>query len=214
MRQIFSLPPGTPVLIKIEGIYQPIAEHHRLSPLEVKKLAFSLMNKPHMKTFESNWEVNMGVSVSGLGRFRVNVMRQRGEVAMAVRNVKINPPSIEEINVPLNLKGLVMQKRGLILVAGATGSGKSITFASTVDHRNSTTHGHILTIEDPIEFLHAYKNQWSINGKSARTQKVMARHSKMPCVKRLIPSINGKRWPAVEILEDSPFIKGLIKKGK
>ncbi len=277
--------PGSPVLIKIEGLCHPVSKQHHLTPRESKELAFSLMNESHMKAFEEDWEVNMGVSVSGIGRFRVNVMRQRGEVAMVIRNVKVDPPSLEDINVPLYLKDLVMEKRGLILVAGATGSGKSTTLASMIDHRNATTHGHILTIEDPIEFLHRYKksvvNQrevgtdtksysealknamreapdviligeirdtetmrnainYSETGhlclatihasnavetldrvinffpQSAHKQLLtdLSNNLKAIVCQRLIPGVDSKRWPAVEILKDSPFIQELIKKGE
>ncbi len=277
--------PGSPVLMKIEGVSCPVSENHHLTPSEAKELAYSLMNDNSLKAFEENWEVNMGVSVKGLGRFRVNVMRQRSEVAMVIRNVKTDPPTIEEIHVPIYLKQLVMEKRGLILVAGATGSGKSTTLAAMINHRNSTSHGHILTIEDPIEFLHQYKksvvNQREVGTdtksygealKNAmreapdviligeiRDEQTMrnainysetghlclatihasnavetldrainffpqvnhkqllvdlSHNLKAIICQRLILGINGKRWPAVEILKDSPFITELIQKGQ
>ncbi|NNL56383.1 MAG: PilT/PilU family type 4a pilus ATPase, partial [Pseudomonadales bacterium] len=102
-------------------------------------------------------ECNLAISVNALGRFRVNVFRQRGDVAMVIRFIKGEIPSIEELFLPQLLKNLIMEKRGLILVVGSTGSGKSTTLASMIDYRNQHATGHILTIEDPIEFLHKHK---------------------------------------------------------
>ena len=102
-------------------------------------------------------EGNLAISISGLGRFRVNVFRQRGDVAMVIRYIKGQIPSLEELNLPITLKQLIMEPRGLVLVVGSTGSGKSTTLASMVNYRNENATGHILTIEDPVEFLHTHK---------------------------------------------------------
>ena len=107
--------------------------------------------------FAEQLELNCGFSAAGIGRFRLYAYRQRGEVAMVVRYVRHDVPSIRALGLPRTLEELVLQKRGLVLVVGATGSGKSTTLAAMIDHRNSNTPGHILTIEDPIEFVHPHK---------------------------------------------------------
>ena len=147
---------GAHVNIKIEGITQPVGKD-LLPPGDVNHLAYSIMNDKQTKEFEKNLEMNLALSVSKLGRFRVNIYRQRGEVSMVVRYIKEHIPSIESLHLPIILKDLISEPRGLILVVGATGSGKSTTLASMIDHRNINMTGHILTIEDPIEFMHQHK---------------------------------------------------------
>ena len=115
------------------------------------------MNDDQGAAFEGNLELNIAISINELGRFRVNVYRQRGETAMVIRYIKNQIPSIESLGLPAILEKLIMEKQGLILVVGATGSGKSTTLASMINYRNENKHGHILTIEDPIEFVHEYK---------------------------------------------------------
>jgi twitching motility protein PilU len=142
--------------LKAEGRTMPIGDK-RMEPGKVRELAYSIMTDEQKSEFERTLECNLAISVGGLGRFRVNVFRQRGDVAMVLRYIKGTIPSIEELSLPEILKELIHEKRGLILVVGSTGSGKSTTLASMIDHRNETTQGHILTIEDPIEFLHTHK---------------------------------------------------------
>jgi twitching motility protein PilU len=142
--------------LKAEGRTLPIGEN-RLQHGQVRELAYSIMTDDQKSEFERTMECNLAISVGGLGRFRVNVFRQRGDVAMVLRYIKAEIPKIEELKLPQILKQLIMEPRGLILVVGSTGSGKSTTLASMIDHRNETTTGHILTIEDPIEFLHNHK---------------------------------------------------------
>lgn len=144
---------GAPVNAKVEGTLHAITES-RLEPGSVKLLGYSLINDEQQAEFEAEMELNFAVSVEKIGRFRVNLYRQRGEVSMVVRHIKTDIPSIEELSLPAVLHDLVMAPRGLILVVGATGSGKSTTLATMIDHRNQTQSGHILTIEDPIEFIH------------------------------------------------------------
>ena len=147
---------GTPVHIKIEGRLAALGT----SPLPsgmVKKIAYSLMDEGSVPKFERELEYNMALAVKDVGRFRVNVFKQRGEVALVIRAIKSDIPSIEELLLPQIYKKLIMEPRGLILVVGATGSGKSTTLASMIDYRNSNAAGHILTVEDPIEFLHRHK---------------------------------------------------------
>jgi len=147
---------GAPVYIKIEGKLHPLGTTG-LPPGMVRKIAWSLMDEAQVAEFERELELNMAVAISEVGRFRVNVFKQRGEVAMVIRAIRSQIPSIEELRLPQVLKDVIMTPRGLVLVVGSTGSGKSTSLASMIDHRNSTTSGHILTIEDPIEFLHRHK---------------------------------------------------------
>jgi len=147
---------GAPVYIKIEGKLYPLG-NTGLPPGMVKKIAYSLMDEGQVPQFERDLELNMAIALADAGRFRVNVFKQRGEVGMVIRAIKSRIPSIEELNLPQVLKDVIMTPRGLVLVVGSTGSGKSTSLASMIDHRNSTSTGHILTIEDPIEFLHKHK---------------------------------------------------------
>ncbi|MDP2200127.1 MAG: ATPase, T2SS/T4P/T4SS family, partial [Sulfurimicrobium sp.] len=147
---------GAPVYIKMEGELRAI-NAQVLDVGMVKKAIFGLMTEAQIETFEAHSELNFGLSVADAGRFRVNVFRQRGSVAMVARYITSKIPSLESSGMPPVLKDLVLEKRGLILVVGATGSGKSTTLASMIDHRNTNRTGHILTIEDPIEFVHKHK---------------------------------------------------------
>jgi twitching motility protein PilU len=128
-----------------------------LTPIDTHAIAYSVMNDRQQKEFESTLEMNLGIAPAGIGRFRVNVYRQRGEVAVAIRYISTEIPGIDSLRLPSVLRDLVMLPRGLILVVGATGSGKSTTLASMLDHRNRNHGGHILTIEDPVEYLHQHR---------------------------------------------------------
>lgn len=147
---------GAPVNIKVEGRLYPLG-NTGLPPGMVKKIAYSLMDEGQVPAFERDLELNLAIAVKDAGRFRINVFKQRGEVGMVIRAIKSEIPSMEQLKLPAILKDLVMEPRGLILMVGATGSGKSSTLAAMIDHRNSSTNGHILTVEDPIEFLHRHK---------------------------------------------------------
>ncbi len=142
--------------IKVEGTFMPLGKQV-LTGDDILELAHSVMDEDQKQEFEQTWECNLGVGLRGIGRFRVNVFRQRGEPAMVIRYIKDHIPSFEELSLPPILGKLIMKKRGLILVVGATGSGKSTTLAAMIDYRNSRIPGHILTIEDPIEFIHRHK---------------------------------------------------------
>ncbi|MEO6172385.1 MAG: PilT/PilU family type 4a pilus ATPase [Arenimonas sp.] len=148
--------PGAPPNIKIEGLVRHIGAK-TLTAAQVSAMATSIMNERQQAEFDENWEMNLSLAMNKVGRFRINVYRQRGEVAMAVRYVTDHIPSIEELNLPPILKDLIMLPRGLILCVGSTGSGKSTTLASMIDYRNQERTGHILTIEEPIEYLHSHK---------------------------------------------------------
>jgi twitching motility protein PilU len=148
---------GAPVMLKIEGKTAPVTQKP-LPKGAVKELAYSVMNDRQRGEFEKDLELDMAVGVNHIGRFRVNVFWQRSEVAMVIRHLKTDIPSIEALGLPDVLEQLIMEPRGLILVVGATGSGKSTTLAAMIDHRNSHRSGHILTIEDPIEYTHNHKH--------------------------------------------------------
>jgi twitching motility protein PilU len=144
---------NAPALIKISGNSVPVNDKP-MNAEQVQRLAYSLMSEQQIATFEREWEMNFGCPVEGLGNFRVNVFRQRGSVAMVVRHIAPRIPTPEELSLPPVLKQLFLNKRGLIFVVGATGSGKTSTIASLINHRNLTQSGHILTVEDPIEFIY------------------------------------------------------------
>jgi twitching motility protein PilU len=128
-----------------------------LPPGAAEKAARSVLKEEKIHHLEKHGEVDFSVSLRGIGRFRGNAFRQRGEVAMVLRQVPGNVPTIDELGVPQVLKQLVMERHGLVLLVGATASGKSTTLAAMIDHRNSNVGGHILTLEDPIEFMHRHK---------------------------------------------------------
>jgi len=276
---------GAPVNIKIEGTTQAVNAGHKLDPGSVKALAYSLMNEGQISTFEASKEMNLAISVSDIGRFRINVYIQRGEASMVVRYIKSTIPSIEHLGLPLLLKQLVMETRGLVLLVGSTGSGKSTTLAAMIDHRNQSATGHILCIEDPIEYMHQHKRsvvdqrEVGIDTESygvaltnamreapdvimigeirdrqtmqqaiayaetghlclstlhannanqaidriinffpedARDQLLLDLSLNLKAVvsQRLIPSVKGKRLPAVEVMLNSPYISDLIHKGR
>lgn len=143
---------GAPVNIKIEGITMPV-NAQILDADVVKRIAYELMSPKQIAEFESEMEMNMSFRADGIGNFRVNIFRQRGDIAIVARFIKAHIGSSEELHLPEILKDLIMEKRGLVLVVGATGSGKSTTLASMIEHRSNTTGGHILTIEEPIEYI-------------------------------------------------------------
>ncbi|MCD4487104.1 PilT/PilU family type 4a pilus ATPase [Chromobacterium vaccinii] len=142
----------SPPMLKLGGELAPVNEKP-LTPDMVKQLAYSLMSDEEAAVFEREREMNLGHPVPGLGSFRVNVFWQRGSVGMVVRYILPSIPTMEELELPPLLEELIQLKRGLILVVGSTGSGKSSTVAAMLQARNRSTKGHILTIEDPIEFL-------------------------------------------------------------
>jgi twitching motility protein PilU len=147
---------GAPIQIKINGTVIPI-NSQILEPEQVKKISYELMTEAQIKEFESRYEMNFATSGGDMGNFRVNIFRQKNTVAMVVRFVKPDVPSFDSLKLPPILKEVIMEKLGLILVVGSTGSGKSTTMASMIDLRNSTKTGHILTVEDPVEFIFKHK---------------------------------------------------------
>jgi twitching motility protein PilU len=272
-----------PPMYRIEGKIQPIGDHI-FTPVEVETVVKSVMSESQLRDYGENMELNMAMSLPGVSRFRVNVFRQRGSAGMVIRRVKAEVSSLEELNLPDILKEITMSKRGLVLVVGATGSGKSTTLAAMVDYRNATESGHIITIEDPIEFVHRHKKSivtqrevgfdthsfqsalkntlrqapdviligeirdtetmeaavtfaetghlclgtLHSNNANQAIERIMnffplERHAQIYLQlslnlrsiisQRLIPSLDGKRVAALEILMDTPRIRDLIKKG-
>ena len=147
---------GAAPSIKLHGALRPL-ERDRLPSGAVKEVAYSIMDSEQIAAFEKKPEMNLALSRPGVGRFRVNIFVQRNDVAMVVRNIKIEIPDMESLGLPEILSKIIMAKRGLVLFVGATGSGKSTSLASLIDYRNTNTAGHIITIEDPIEFVHHHK---------------------------------------------------------
>jgi twitching motility protein PilU len=128
-----------------------------MTPKMVKQAAYELMDEAQLEQFTRELEIDFAISETGLGRFRVNIFHQRGNVAMVLRYITSEMPTLDELGMPEPLKDLIMLRRGLVLMVGATGCGKSTTLAAMVNHRNEKTSSHIITIEDPIEFLHSNK---------------------------------------------------------
>ena len=147
---------GAPIHIKIEGTTVPINAQVMDPPL-IQRMAYEMMSPDQIERFEQTKEMNLSFGRSEVGNFRVNVFWQRGSIAIVVRFIQGNIPAIDSLGLPSVLSDLIMEKRGLILVVGATGSGKSTTMASMLDHRNINRAGHILTVEDPIEYLFRHK---------------------------------------------------------
>jgi twitching motility protein PilU len=147
---------GAPPCAKFHGVLKPL-EKGSLPPGKVKEIAYSVLNPEQVQDFERKLEMNLAVSEPGIGRFRINIFRQRNEIAMVVRNIKTEIPKLTDLNLPAVLPKVIMEKRGLILFVGGTGSGKSTSLAALIDHRNSSAGGHIITIEDPIEYVHPHK---------------------------------------------------------
>ena len=147
---------GAPINIKINGVVSPVFEQ-RMDVDTIRKIAYELMNEEQARTFERELEMNLSYIDPAIGNFRINIFRQRGTIALAIRYVRSSIPSFEQLKLPPVLLDLVMEKRGLVLIAGATGSGKSTTLAAMIDHRNTNRSGHILTIEDPIEYVFQHK---------------------------------------------------------
>ena len=146
---------GAPVQIKIKGELLPV-DANVLDAAMMKKIAYEAMTEEQVAQFERDMEINFSLIEKGVGSFRVNIFKQRGACAIVIRHIKVDIPTIEELKLPAIFKELMMEKRGLILVAGSTGSGKSSTLAAMIDHRNHALPGHILTIEDPIEFMYRH----------------------------------------------------------
>ncbi len=145
-----------PPCAKFQGTLKPL-EDKKLTQSYLKEIANELMDAEQQAAFEKSPEMNLAISKEGIGRFRINIFQQRNCVAMVIRNIKVEIPHIDDLGLPPILQKVIMEKNGLVLFVGGTGSGKSTSLAALIDHRNRTTSGHIITIEDPIEYVHPHK---------------------------------------------------------
>lgn len=148
---------GLPPVLRIDGSLFPLKNAPRITPDEITSMAESIMNKKQMERYRDSNDVDLAYGVPGLGRFRVNVFQQRGTLGIVLRSIPVKIKNVQELNLPQVLEKIASEPRGLILVTGTTGSGKSTTLAAIIDYINSNRTCHILTIEDPIEFLHRDK---------------------------------------------------------
>lgn len=148
---------GFPPAMKIDGKMTPVSEQ-KLMPMQTMELANVVMNEKQMSEFKATNECNFAISISGLARFRVNTFVQRSAVGMVFRTINTKIPKFASLNLPSVLEEVSMAKRGLVIFVGGTGSGKSTSLAAMIGHRNENSYGHIITIEDPVEFIHDHKN--------------------------------------------------------
>ena len=148
---------GFPPAMKVDGKLMPVSKHV-ISSMQTREIARSIMNDKQSAEFDANSECNFAIGVTSVARFRVNAFVQRGSVGLVFRTINTRIPELEELGLPEILKEVTMSKRGLVIFVGATGSGKSTSLAAMVGHRNQNSYGHIVTIEDPIEFMHEHKN--------------------------------------------------------
>jgi twitching motility protein PilU len=147
---------GAPPCAKFQGVLKPLATEP-FKPGEIEAIANAIMDDEQRGIFAHELEMNLAISIHGVGRFRINIFKQRNEVAIVARNIKTDIPQFDSLGLPEVLKDVIMTKRGLVLFVGGTGSGKSTSLAALIDHRNSSSGGHIITIEDPVEFVHKHK---------------------------------------------------------
>lgn len=148
---------GFPPAIKVDGKVSPVSKT-KLSSENTKAMTYAIMNDKQLKEFEATKESNFAIAPVGIGRFRVNAYVQQSNCGMVLRTINTNVPTLDGLKLPEVMKEVCMTKRGLVIMVGGTGSGKSTSLAAMIDYRNENTHGHIITVEDPIEFVHAHKN--------------------------------------------------------
>jgi twitching motility protein PilU len=148
---------GFPPALKLDGKMTPVS-NQSLTPQHTQELARSLMNDKQAQEFEASKECNFAINPPGIGRFRVNAFVQQARVGIVLRTITTAIPKMDDLGLPPVLKDVAMSKRGLVIMVGATGSGKSTTLAAMIGYRNENSHGHIITIEDPIEYVHDHKN--------------------------------------------------------
>jgi twitching motility protein PilU len=146
---------GLPPSLKIHGHVEPVIEQ-TLTPQQTHQLAYNLMDRQLRKEFERDWECNFAIAREDSGRFRVNIFKQKNQLGIVLRRIKTEIPTLDELRVPEILKEVALSKRGLVIIVGGTGTGKSTTLAAMVGYRNQNSTGHIVTVEDPIEFMHEH----------------------------------------------------------
>jgi twitching motility protein PilU len=146
-----------PPAIKIDGKVTPVSKT-KLTQENTKALAYAVMNDRQIKEYEATKECNFAISPTGIGRFRCNGFIQQGACGLVLRTIETEVPNVDKLGLPAVLKEIIMTKRGLVIMVGGTGSGKSTSLAAMIDHRNANSYGHIITIEDPIEYVHPHKN--------------------------------------------------------
>ncbi len=147
---------GAPPCAKFQGVLKPLSQDVYKAG-EIETIANEIMDEEQREIFKHELEMNLAISIHGVGRFRINIFKQRNEISIVARNIKTDIPQFDSLGLPEILKDVVMSKRGLVLFVGGTGSGKSTSLAALIDHRNSSSGGHIITIEDPVEFVHKHK---------------------------------------------------------
>ena len=199
----------SPVMIKINGEMHSVGKTE-LTSAQIRELANGILTPEQRTEFNEELELDFATQAGGLGRFRVNLFHQRGRPSMVLRYVRNAIPTLDELGLPETLKDLILEKRGMILMVGATGSGKSTTLAAMINHRNENASGHILTIEDPIEFVHPNKraiiNQRELGQDTKSYERAL--HSALreaPSAERLLAAnfpfafgcafALGARWP-------------------
>ena len=147
---------GKPPMIKVNGVLHAVGRN-ALAPEQARDLVYGVMNRDQQEMFQATHECNFAINTSGVGRFRVSAFYQRNLVGMVLRRIEVNIPKVDDLGLPPIIKDLAMTKRGLIIFVGATGTGKSTSLAAMIGHRNENSTGHIVSIEDPIEFIHQHR---------------------------------------------------------
>ena len=159
---------GNSPVIRLNGVLQPMSDYPRLSRENTIEFASQILNKKQKQDFNGNFEIDFAYSVAGLGRFRCNAFLQRGSIGVVFRSIPMKILTVEELHLPLVIKDLAMEPRGMVVVTGITGSGKSTTLASMIQHINNNKNVHVITIEDPVEYMHrdnkALINQREVGG--------------------------------------------------
>src|SRR6185437_6193926 len=185
---------GFPPAMKVDSKVTPVSQQS-LSPIHTQELARGIMTDKQAAEFEATNECNFAISPTGIGRFRVNAFVQQGRVGLVLRTITTTIPKFDDLGLPHVLKDVAMTKRGLVIFVGGTGSGKSTSLAAMIGHRNENSYGHIITIEDPVEYVHEHRNG------------IVSQ--------RLIPKRGTKgRVAAIEIMLNSPLMSDLIFKGQ
>lgn len=149
---------GAPPCAKFQGTLKPLTQQP-FKGGEIEAIANAIMDAEQREQFSHELEMNLAVSIPGVGRFRINIFKQRNEVSIVARNINTDIPQFDNLGLPEILKDVIMNKRGLVLFVGGTGSGKSTSLAALIDHRNANHGGHIITIEDPVEYVHKHKKR-------------------------------------------------------